>query len=236
VELSRWVASRIVNEKKLEKRAKFIKNMITLAFELYKLNNFNACSEILLGLTLSPVTRLNQTWTILKKKKKVFMMFEDIQDLFSFNDNFKQYKSTLANSAPPCIPAFSFILMELQNNDNLFQDKVKFEEKEYINVEKIIKLHEMTLILDMLKQPYNLTKVEPIYNFLTSDIIFLGDDILFEKSKEIEKIDEKKETGARNSVLLRNSQKEKTKHRTSILMKEKEKDKIKIKKVKEKKT
>jgi len=204
--------------------------MVSLVIELYKLNNFNACNIILLGLSLPPVTRLNQTWAHVKKKyPKIFRAFEDMQDLFAFQDNFALYKKTLSQLAPPCIPTFSLILMDLRDLDNYHNAIIKIEEKDYINIEKMVKLSDMTQILDLYKQPYNLANVEIIYNFLASDIIFLGDDVLLEKSKEIEKPQEGGESNSRKSVLIRNNSAQ-PKHRKSILVKEKEKDKGKKKK------
>jgi len=143
-----------------------------------------------------------------------------MQDLFSSNNNFEQYRVTLQQSAPPSLPCFSLIMKEISNLEMLMLDTVVVEEKIYINIEKMTKFYELAHSIDLYKQPYNLGPVDIIYQFLTRDLIFLGDDILFDKSKEIEKVGE--ETGVK-SVLNRESV-SRTRVK-SILIKEKEKSK-----------
>jgi len=207
--------------KKIDKRTKFIKKMISLLVELYKLSNFNACSEILVGLTLGPVARLNQTWATLKKKQpKTFTIFEEMQDLFSSQNNFEQYRNALAKCAPPCVPSFSLMMKELSYLDTLVNDTVIIEDRIYINVDKMAKLYAMAQNLDLYKQPYNLRPLEIIYSFLTTNLIYLEDTVLFDKSREIESPDD----NDGKSVLVRdNTNPEKRTSRKSILIKEKEK-------------
>jgi len=223
-ELSRWVASRIVSEKKLEKRGKIIKKMIMLTVNLFYLHNFNAAGNIVTGLTLNQVTRLNQTWALVKKKyPKNFREFIDMQDLFSFQNNFAQYKKTLGESAPPTLPYFFLVLAEIHNIDNTHTETVMVDEKECINIEKWIKFGEITQMLELYKQPFNFTRVEILQTFLNNEIFYLLDEVLLSKSIELEKNDGTEGSSNRKSVLIRNN--EEKKKRRSIL--ERKKTKIK---------
>jgi hypothetical protein len=225
LELSKWVASRIVTEKKLEKRSKLIKKFISILIELFKLSNFNACNEILEGLTMNPVFRLTQTWANIKKKyPKFFRVFEEMQDLFSPRENFKGYKEAMGKVAPPCLPNLNLITMEFVNVDQM-DEFIVMDGKEFINIEKLIKISEIITQVSLYRQIYNVSKVDVIHEFFSKGLIHLEDDVLLAKSNDIES--QNNESSQRKSVLIR---KENAKNnRKSILVKEKEKEKKKKK-------
>jgi son of sevenless-like protein len=59
-----WVASEILQYEKPAKRAYAIRKFIKIATAMKKLNNFNACKEIVGGLRSIPVTRLAKSWEV----------------------------------------------------------------------------------------------------------------------------------------------------------------------------
>ena len=62
--MSSWVRTMILQKTDLKERAVMLKNMIKLAFELLRLNNFNGAMEILSGLSSAPISRLKKTWDV----------------------------------------------------------------------------------------------------------------------------------------------------------------------------
>ena len=61
-----WVATQILayTDQKQKLRAKMITLFIKIAKECDKLNNFNAVMEIIAGLQLSPIHRLQKSWEV----------------------------------------------------------------------------------------------------------------------------------------------------------------------------
>jgi len=154
-----------------------------MLLELYKISNFNACNEILMGLTMEPVFRLSQTWAHIKKKyPKYFRVFEEMQDLFSPRLNFALYKAALIKVAPPCLPNLNLLIMEFQAVDQM-DEYVTLDGKPYINIEKLLKITEILQQINQYKQPYNLDKVDIIYDFFFKRFNLFGRRCFIRKIK-----------------------------------------------------
>jgi hypothetical protein len=148
-----------------------------------------------------------------------------MQDLFSPKEGYINYKTAISKVAPPCLPNFTLTLGEITLIEQMMHEKRIIDGKEYLNIDKLIKISEIIQQVDLYRTPFNLKKVDAIFDFFSKGLIFLGDDILFQKSREIEA---NTESGGKKSALNRVGKTDKG--RKSILMKEKEKEKDKKKK------
>merc|ERR1712137_1135793 len=108
-----WVATQILfhTESKLKLRAKMVTLFIKIAKECNKLNNFNAVMEILAGLSLSPIHRLAKTWEGVAKKHVEIL--SSLREMMTTQGNWGQYRTTLKQRDPPCLPYFGMYLTDL---------------------------------------------------------------------------------------------------------------------------
>jgi len=75
------------------------------------LNNFNAVTAMLAGLTSSPVFRLKYTWNELAPKVRKIQ--ETVENEMSSANSFKIYRELLKTRHPPLIPFLGIILSDL---------------------------------------------------------------------------------------------------------------------------
>ncbi|KAM3181295.1 hypothetical protein ACTXT7_014647 [Hymenolepis weldensis] len=92
-----WVPSEICAETNLQKRVDMLKRFIKIAKLCKDLRNFNTMFCILVGLHMSPVERLRQTWERLPNK--YVKMSRDLALVLDPSRNFAHYRNLL-NSSP----------------------------------------------------------------------------------------------------------------------------------------
>ncbi|KAL5249349.1 hypothetical protein ACHWQZ_G018268 [Mnemiopsis leidyi] len=108
-----WVATEIVTEKSIIKRARMIKHFLKVAAYCQSCNNFNSMFCILSGLAHPSLKRLDETWS--KVHGKWYKVFEDLHDLLDPSRNMYKYRN-LMNNAPcraPMIPFFPVLKKDL---------------------------------------------------------------------------------------------------------------------------
>ncbi|VDN96557.1 unnamed protein product, partial [Rodentolepis nana] len=99
-----WVPSEICAETNLQKRVDMLKRFIKIAKLCKDLRNFNTMFCILVGLHMSPVERLRQTWERLPNK--YVKMSRDLALVLDPSRNFAHYRNLL-NSSPQSSPMTS---------------------------------------------------------------------------------------------------------------------------------
>nr|CDS26059.2 rap guanine nucleotide exchange factor 6 [Hymenolepis microstoma] len=99
-----WVPSEICAETNLQKRVDMLKRFIKIAKLCKDLRNFNTMFCILVGLHMSPVERLRQTWERLPNK--YVKMSRDLALVLDPSRNFAHYRNLL-NSSPQSSPMMS---------------------------------------------------------------------------------------------------------------------------------
>jgi len=158
-----WVATEIIKEDKLTRRAYLLKKFINIAEFCRQLNNFNAVMEIISGLNLTPVYRLRKTWDALPKKQLVF--FEQLSALMAPKSNFKVYREELHTKNPPCVPFLGRYLTDL----TFIEDAAKDCGEGMIN---FVKRMQLSIVIREIQQyqqtPYHLAVVPGIRDYLTS--------------------------------------------------------------------
>eukprot|EP01088_Endostelium_zonatum_P007577 TRINITY_DN1988_c1_g1_i1.p1 TRINITY_DN1988_c1_g1~~TRINITY_DN1988_c1_g1_i1.p1 ORF type:complete len:1287 (-),score=395.26 TRINITY_DN1988_c1_g1_i1:145-4005(-) len=182
-DVSRWVASSIVEIYDIKSRTVMMNRFITIAVKCFELNNFNCVMEILSGLQNASVYRLKATFEMLPKK--TWEMFEEMNEVLSSHENFKMFRAKLHSVNPPCIPYLGIFLTDLTfiqqgNSDYLAKSKlINFTKMKY--VARVI-----GEIQQYQQPPYCLEPVQPIQDYLLTGVKLYNDNELYEHSLKAE--------------------------------------------------
>jgi son of sevenless-like protein len=101
-EISRFMASIIVQLEVLEDRKSMLKKFIQIADECLSINNFNTLMAIVSGLTTPAIGRLSKTWESLNSK--VTATFHNLQAVTATEKNFSVLRERMAGAPPPKLP------------------------------------------------------------------------------------------------------------------------------------
>jgi len=133
--MSWWTTTKICTCDDVKDRVKLVVKLISIAQELYKLNNFNTSMAIICGLNTSPVLRLKKTWS--KIGAKEIKAKEDLEEKFSGEKNYCNYRALEASTKPPLIPFFGlyvqdFTFMNDGNPKKLPSGRINWEKLQQI--------------------------------------------------------------------------------------------------------
>ncbi|ELR16435.1 nucleotide exchange factor RasGEF, putative, partial [Acanthamoeba castellanii str. Neff] len=109
--VSFWVANMILLQEKAKDRKKVSEKFIQLAECLRKINNFNTLMGIIAGLNTASVNRLKAIKTDMSKK--LLSSFQKMETLMHPQSAFKNYRESLHEASPPCIPYLGVYLTDL---------------------------------------------------------------------------------------------------------------------------
>lgn len=116
---SNWACYEIVHRPALSDRVEALTKLIYVAYICRLLNNFNTAYSIVAGLEAPPLVRLKQTWERLSKK--TLIIWQDLQKLFSLDDNHQAYRTALGTAHPPIVPylgLYSKTFLTIEDNPN----------------------------------------------------------------------------------------------------------------------
>ena len=106
-----WVAVQILRIDNPKKRARMIAHMISLADELFQLNNYHAFFGVIIGLTQLSIGRLRSTWKqVVKKDLKIL---SNLQQMASPLSNFAALRQVHDSVPPPFVPLPALFLKDL---------------------------------------------------------------------------------------------------------------------------
>jgi hypothetical protein len=184
--LSNWTVHSILNYSILKKRAKAYTKFVDIAYDLYEMNNFNGAISICSGLNTTAIFRLKLT----KEKASSTLTstkFETLLSLMDTKDSYKIYRDTLAKSSNSCIPHLGVFLQDLTFIEDGNADTM---EHCLINFAKRRMIYKSILSIKQFQQiPYNYSTVDPIRDFITSNIessSLLSEEDMFNISKKLE--------------------------------------------------
>jgi son of sevenless-like protein len=106
-----WVAAEILQYEKQSRRTYAIRKFIKLATALRKLNNFNACKEIVGGLRSIPVSRLTKSWEALPTKFQT--EFHELEELMHQKKSYGNMRVALKNTNTCALPYIGMFLTDL---------------------------------------------------------------------------------------------------------------------------
>eukprot|EP01113_Clastostelium_recurvatum_P040127 TRINITY_DN6209_c0_g1_i6.p1 TRINITY_DN6209_c0_g1~~TRINITY_DN6209_c0_g1_i6.p1 ORF type:complete len:839 (+),score=192.80 TRINITY_DN6209_c0_g1_i6:1055-3571(+) len=179
--VSGWVKSSIVQCANLKQRIALMKNMISLADHLVRLNNFSGAMEVLAGLSNSAVSRLKHTHEGLSNSSRTSL--EELNTLFSTQGSSRVYRERLSKAPLPRIPYVGLYLTDLTFIDEGNSDKT---EGELLNVEKYrLTCRVISEIMSHQRVNYNFSPKEEFVQFI-HNIQVLDDSAGYKLSLEIE--------------------------------------------------
>jgi len=183
--VGKWVSFMLVSEPTIKKRSKLLSHLIVIMQHLRELNNFNAIFQIIGGLGNASVHRLAKTFALLKPEKK--RILEELQVLTNPHKSWSNYRKTIHEVNPPCVPFFGVYQTDLTFIEDGNPDKFS---NGLINFKKCRLIAGVIEEIQQYQQkPYNLSLVPMIADTvkkLIEDAQCVDDRKLYELSMQAE--------------------------------------------------
>jgi len=175
--VSGWVASEVLKPSEQKARVEAITHFIQVANECKKLNNFNACMEILSGLEDASVHRLKNHFSELSKKTTSIL--NKLKDIMNSDQSFKNFRAHLKKCTSPSIPYLGMYLTDLtfiEENGDLVG--------ELHNIFKRRMVAQVIINIQQYQQStYNLEEVPVIKKYLNQlDQIIMDKEACYQRS------------------------------------------------------
>jgi len=140
-ELSAWVASQIVLESNITKRASIISLMIKIALRFLELNNFNGLMSILQGLKDPSITRLKATrHTLQTVEYRALESWIQFEERLCSDTRYTVLRESIVSQIAThqnVIPWIKLLNKDVNEIERLYSDYVLFEDNVYWNYEKM---------------------------------------------------------------------------------------------------
>eukprot|EP01128_Nolandella_sp_AFSM9_P012163 TRINITY_DN9011_c0_g1_i1.p1 TRINITY_DN9011_c0_g1~~TRINITY_DN9011_c0_g1_i1.p1 ORF type:complete len:1102 (+),score=252.09 TRINITY_DN9011_c0_g1_i1:42-3347(+) len=191
-----WVSQEIVKYRKASQRAVVVARFLDIAAECVELRNFDTMVQIVTALESSPISRLKHTWAELPRS--TLAIRDEMLDLFSPVENWRNYRNAVARSEPPCLPYLGLYLQQLtfsEDGNPNFVDPPGGDATQALKpLQPLINWHKFALIGDLLQQikkfkgsNYAITPVQRLQNFLAlQNVKVIREKVLFMLSCELE--------------------------------------------------
>ncbi|KAJ3054042.1 hypothetical protein HK097_002777 [Rhizophlyctis rosea] len=130
-----WTAKCVLEKPTPRARAKRLTRMIEIASQLLALNNFSTLMAIIAGLNKAAVHRLKLTFKELSSRSR--QKLTDLERIMSAEASYKNYRTYLKSSIPPCLPYIGVYLLDLtymeDGNPNTLGLRINFTKREMIS-------------------------------------------------------------------------------------------------------
>ncbi|CAH0722478.1 unnamed protein product, partial [Brenthis ino] len=174
--MSYWARSRILEQYEAREREKYASKVLKVMKELRKRNNFNSYLALVSALDCPPVQRLG--WP-----ERVADALRDHCKLIDSSHSFRNYRSALAATQPPCIPYIGLFLQDLTfvhvgNPDLLPDGSINFTKRwqQYNIMENMKRFH---------KEQYKIKKNERIQAMFNEFDDVLSEETMWQISETI---------------------------------------------------
>ncbi|KAH7719465.1 rap guanine nucleotide exchange factor 1 [Aphelenchoides avenae] len=181
--VSYWVRTQVIQHADQREREKFLLKFIKVMKQLRKMGNFNSYLAILSALDSGPVRRLD--WP-----KSLRDQLQEHAEIMESSHSFKNYRTLLAETAPPCLPYIGLILQDLTfvhvgNADRLPAAKCGNRS----NLLNYGKRWQQFAILDNIRRfktwPYDIQKDDKVIRMFNGFNNYLPEEETWERSFEI---------------------------------------------------
>jgi son of sevenless-like protein len=109
--IANWVAESVLGKEDSRRRAAVVKQFISVADRCRGLHNFSSMVAIISGLNSPPIRRLKRTWEQINTR--YMNQLGACEMTIDSNKNFTNYRTTLAEISPPCVPFIGVFLTTL---------------------------------------------------------------------------------------------------------------------------
>ncbi|TDL15510.1 ras GEF [Rickenella mellea] len=128
-----WVTNTVLSKEDSRKRAAIVKHFISIADRCRTLHNFSSMFAIISGLNSPPIRRLKRTWE--QVNSKFMSQLGTCEMTLDSGKKFSNYRSTLAQVNPPCIPFIGIYLVDLNiiqsgSKDYLQLNVINFDKRQ----------------------------------------------------------------------------------------------------------
>ncbi|KAI8150045.1 ras guanine nucleotide exchange factor domain-containing protein [Fennellomyces sp. T-0311] len=180
--ISAWVATIIVTQPKLNKRAALLEKFMSIAVELRNHNNYNSLMAVLAGLNSASVLRMKQTREAISDKK-IYKQFQSLERLMSSDRSFSSYRLALKASEAPGIP---YLGIHNQDLVSLAEGNKDFRPDGTIHWEKFRLMGECIVAMMKFQCPaYDIDPDGKILHFI-ADTEILSEDEQYKRSNLVE--------------------------------------------------
>jgi len=163
--LSHFVASSILFQKRLKDRTKMLTRIICVAQNLAELRNYNGLMGVLMGLTLSSVSRLKHTWS--KLSQKYDLLYKSLSMFQDPSNSFKNYRDGLKVAGNTCVPYLCMYLSDLTFMEEGNPDFIDVDDNKLINFPKHYLVHRtIKQVQQYQASKYDLEVKQPLYTYL----------------------------------------------------------------------
>ncbi|VDM50142.1 unnamed protein product [Toxocara canis] len=104
--VSYWVRTLVIQPSEQRLREKYLLKFVKIMKQLRNMGNYNSYLAILSALDSGPIRRLD--WT-----KGALDMLKEHSSVMDSSHSFKNYRTLLAESRPPCLPYIGLVLQDL---------------------------------------------------------------------------------------------------------------------------
>jgi len=120
---------------------------------------------VLMGLTLSSISRLKHTWS--KLTDKTDLMYKNLTNYQNPTNSFKCYRESITAAIPPCLPYLCMYLSDLTFMDEGNPDFINVGDLKLINFPKHYLVHSTIKKVQQYQSgKYDIEAREPLYSFL----------------------------------------------------------------------
>jgi hypothetical protein len=147
--LSLWACEEILAYDKVNLRKQVIDKLISIAYTLYKMNNFNDCFSLVTCLNSFFIKSLKDCWKLIDSNTSI-PKAKEINDIFSHSRNYAKLREMHDKCLKrPCTPFLGLYLKDLSYMDEsqkyliINNDKDKDKDDYILNFEKIVKVEKI---------------------------------------------------------------------------------------------
>lgn len=180
-----WVATECVQPEKPKHRAKVIVLFIQAALELRKMQNYNSCIELVMGLQTPTVKCMKKVWAIVEKTNPSELEnFRDLERITDYEGNYKDYRLEFKSKLPPRLPYLAVHLGDLLTMEEL---PTYIKSTKHINYKKMRLIYEAAQPL-LVKNDlaYEFTVNDHIQKFFFEDLVVLTEKESYKRAKSLE--------------------------------------------------
>lgn len=154
--LSLWACEEILSYDKVNQRKQVIDKLISIAYTLYKMNNFNDCFSIVTSLNTFFIKSLKDCWKIIDSNTSI-PKAKEINDIFSHSKNYAKLREMHDKCLErPCTPFLGLYLKDLSYMDesqkylivNNLNDNYVLNFEKIVKVEKILRKFEDLQVME----------------------------------------------------------------------------------------
>eukprot|EP00835_Amoeboradix_gromovi_P004456 NODE_348_length_10403_cov_0.608210.p1 type:complete len:1268 gc:universal NODE_348_length_10403_cov_0.608210:1396-5199(+) len=185
-QITMWVCSSMVSITDMKTRILMMKFFMSIAIALREIQNFNALTAIVAGLTMGPVYRLKKTLNRLEKSyPKVKEAYLESVTIVSPKGQYANYRKHLKTLQKPILPFLGVFItdmtfVDLGNNNFL-------PENHFINFDKRRKFSHLIKELNQYQRvPFNFVPISFIQEYLFTVKPEQNENKLFEMSQQVE--------------------------------------------------